>query len=205
MAKPMRIYPVFLRQLCGCPKKFVSEPPIQWILRLDDDFDAWLDSLPEDERERIKTVLRGIERSFAMPWDYIEADASVTQNIDDIEALHELHLRCQYRDLVIVFTVVKETFCSWTTVHCESLGSGLYWSQVRNVFLRCSRHWKQSSTRRLVMFKTLTESIAKERPEVHARIIANGDKLAAKRDAAVRSATGEQRVLAPKAKAVAHA
>lgn len=55
------------------------------------------------------------------------------------------------------------------------------------------------------MFKTLTESIAKERPEVQARIIANGDKLAAKRDAAVRSATGEQRVLTPKAKAVAHA
>lgn len=107
MAKPMHICSVCLRHLCGCPKKFVSEPPVQWILRLDDDFDAWLDGLPEDERERIKTVLRGIERSFAMPWDYIDADASVTQNIDDVEALHELHLRCQYRDLVIVFTVVK--------------------------------------------------------------------------------------------------
>lgn len=107
MAKPMRICPVCLRQLCGCPKKLLTEPFVQWMLRLDDDFDGWLDILPEDERERIKTVLRGIERSFAMPWDYIEAGASVTQNIDDIEALHELHIRCVSRDLVIVFTAVK--------------------------------------------------------------------------------------------------
>ena len=55
------------------------------------------------------------------------------------------------------------------------------------------------------MFKTLTESIAKERPEVQARIIANGNKLAAKRDAAVQSATGEKRGAMPKAKAAAHA
>lgn len=34
------------------------------------------------------------------------------------------------------------------------------------------------------MFKTLTESIQKERPEVQARIVENGGKLAAKRDAA---------------------
>lgn len=55
------------------------------------------------------------------------------------------------------------------------------------------------------MFKTLTESIAKERPEVQVRIIANGDKLAARRDAAVRSATGEKRVVIPKTKSLAHA
>lgn len=107
MAKPMRICPVCLRQTCSCQRMFVDEAPVQWMLRIDKNFDGWLDGLPEDERERIKTVLRGIERSFAMPWDYIEAGASVTQNIDDIEALHELHVRCSARDLVIVFVVVK--------------------------------------------------------------------------------------------------
>ena len=55
------------------------------------------------------------------------------------------------------------------------------------------------------MFKTLTESIAKERPEVQARIIANGDKLAAKRDAAVKTATGGSKGSPFKAKAAAHA
>ena len=57
------------------------------------------------------------------------------------------------------------------------------------------------------MFKTLTESIAKERPEVRARIVANGDNLAAKRDAAVRSAAGgtDEKVVMPKVKALAHA
>lgn len=55
------------------------------------------------------------------------------------------------------------------------------------------------------MFKTLTECIAKEKPEVQARIIANGDKLAAKRDAAVRFATGDKKVAQPKAKAQARA
>ena len=38
------------------------------------------------------------------------------------------------------------------------------------------------------MFKTLDDSIAKEKPATRARIIANGDKLAAKRDAAVKKA-----------------
>ncbi len=55
------------------------------------------------------------------------------------------------------------------------------------------------------MFKTLTESIAKERPEVQARIIANGDKLAKKRDAAVKTATGEGKRSPAKTKAVAPA
>ncbi|MDP3439405.1 MAG: hypothetical protein U0989_06630 [Azonexus sp.] len=54
------------------------------------------------------------------------------------------------------------------------------------------------------MFKTLTESIAKQKPEVQARIISNGDKLAAKRDAAVKAATGGINVV-PKVKAPAHA
>lgn len=53
------------------------------------------------------------------------------------------------------------------------------------------------------MFKTLTESIAKEKSDVQARIIANGDKLAAKRDTAVQSATGEKKVVAPQVKAAA--
>lgn len=50
------------------------------------------------------------------------------------------------------------------------------------------------------MFKTLTESVAKERPEVRARIITNGDNIAAKRDAVVRSATGgtDEKVVMPK-------
>lgn len=50
------------------------------------------------------------------------------------------------------------------------------------------------------MFKTLSELIAKEHPEVQARIIANGDKLAVKRDAAVKTATGDLKTLPPKAK-----
>lgn len=53
------------------------------------------------------------------------------------------------------------------------------------------------------MFKTLAESVAKERPEIQARIVANGDKLAAQRDAAVQSATGEKKVAPPQAKATA--
>ena len=106
MAQTIKNCPVCLRQQCVCQKKHGSAS-IHWILRLDDDFEGWLDSLSEVEREKVKTVLRGIERSSAMPWDYIEVDASVTQNIDDIDALHELHLRCFKRDLVIVFTVVK--------------------------------------------------------------------------------------------------
>lgn len=81
--------------------------PVRWILRLDAEFDSWLDGLPEDEREKVKTVLRGIERSEAMPWDYIERGASVTQNVDDLDALHQLHVACENRDLEIVFTVVR--------------------------------------------------------------------------------------------------
>ena len=88
-------------------QKTGTELPVRWKLRLDEDFEIWLDSLSESEREKVKTVLRGIERSSAMPWDYIETDVSVTQNIDDIDALHELHLRWPKRDLVIIFTVVK--------------------------------------------------------------------------------------------------
>lgn len=40
------------------------------------------------------------------------------------------------------------------------------------------------------MFKTLDESIAKEKPAVRTRIIAGGDKLAAERDAAAKAVNG---------------
>lgn len=55
------------------------------------------------------------------------------------------------------------------------------------------------------MFKTLDQVLAKRTPEDRARIIAAGDKLAAKRDAAVLSATGEKKVEAPKRKVAVHA
>lgn len=55
------------------------------------------------------------------------------------------------------------------------------------------------------MFKTLDESIAKEKPAVQARIIANGDKLAAKRDAAVKAAKEGSIGVATKVKTRDHA
>lgn len=77
-----------------------------WILRIDPEFDEWMDGLPTPELDNVQTVLRAIECSSAMPWDYFERGISVTQNIDDIEALHELHLSVG-RGLLIVFTVVR--------------------------------------------------------------------------------------------------
>jgi len=44
------------------------------------------------------------------------------------------------------------------------------------------------------MLKTLTASIAKEKPEVQARIITNGNKLAAKRDASVNPSKRDETV-----------
>lgn len=65
-----------------------------------------MDSLPIPELDKVQTVLRAMERSVAMPWDYFERGITVTQNVDDIEALHELHISGE-RDLLIVFTVVR--------------------------------------------------------------------------------------------------
>lgn len=59
--------------------------------------------------------------------------------------------------------------------------------------------------RSLVMFKTLDEVLAKRTQEDRTKIIAAGDKLAAKRDLAVKAATGGIKAVISEAKAPTHA